>query len=97
MHAKNVISKVHKMAQVIVTFRVMPTGIDTDLDNLGKEIKAAVNPERVNKEPIAFGLVALNVTVLVEDAGGQLESVENKLKAINGVSEVDVTEITRTL
>ena len=97
MHAKNVISKVHKMAQVIVTFRVMPTGIDTNLDNLEKEIKAAVNPERVNKEPIAFGLVALNVTVLVEDAGGQLEYVENKLKAINGVSEVEVTEITRTL
>ena len=85
------------MAQVIVTFRVMPTGIDTNLDNLEKEIKAAVNPERVNKEPIAFGLVALNVTVIIEDAGGQLEAVENKLKAINGVSEVEVTEITRTL
>ena len=97
MRAKNAVSKVHKMAQVIVTFRVMPTGIDTNLDNLEKEIKAAVNPERVNKEPIAFGLVALNVTVIIEDAGGQLEAVENKLKAINGVSEVEVTEITRTL
>lgn len=85
------------MAQVIVTFKVMPTTIEVNLDKLEKEIKAGVNPERVNKEPIAFGLVALNVTVIVEDAGGQVDSVENKLKAIDGVGEVEVTEITRTL
>jgi len=85
------------MAQVIVTFKVMPTGTDVDLDKLEKDVRTSVNPERINREPIAFGLVALNVTVLVEDASGQLESVENKLKAINGVSEVEVTEITRTL
>ena len=85
------------MSQVIVTFKVMPIGTDTDLDKLENEIKASVNPERINREPIAFGLVALNVTVLVEDAGGQLESVENKLKAISDVSGIEVTEITRTL
>lgn len=85
------------MSRVIVTFKVMPTGTDVDIDKLEKEIKASINPERVNREPIAFGLVALNVTTLVEDAGGQVDSVENKLKAINGVSEVEVTEITRTL
>ena len=85
------------MAQVIIIFKVMPTGINVDLDKLEKEIKASVNPERVNREPIAFGLVALNVTALVEDAGGEVDSVENKLKAINGVGEVEVTEITRTL
>ncbi|MEK6910098.1 MAG: elongation factor 1-beta [Candidatus Aenigmatarchaeota archaeon] len=85
------------MSRVIVTFKVMPTGTDVDIDKLEKEIKASINPERVNREPIAFGLVALNVTTLVEDAGGQVDSVETKLKAINGVSEVEVTEITRTL
>ena len=85
------------MAQVIVTFKVMPTGTEIDLDKLEKEIKASVNPDRIKREPIAFGLVALNVTILVEDAGGQLESVENKLKAINDVGGVEVTEVTRSL
>lgn len=85
------------MAQVIVTFKVMPTSTETNLDNLEKEIRSAINPERINREPIAFGLVALNVTTLLEDAGGELESAENKLKAISGVGGVEVTEITRAL
>lgn len=85
------------MAQVIVTFKVMPTGVDVDLGNLEKKIKSAINPDRINREPVAFGLVALNVTTIIEDAGGQLEAVENKLRSIDGVNEIEVTEITRTL
>ena len=75
----------------------MPTSIEVDLDKLEKEIKASVNPERINREPIAFGLVALNVTVFVEDAGGQLEVVEKELSSIENVGGVEVVEITRTL
>ena len=85
------------MAQVIITFKVMPTGNDVDLDKLEKEIKASVNPQRINREPVAFGLFALNVTVVVEDAGGQVDAVENKLRGIENVSEVEVTEMTRAL
>ncbi len=85
------------MAQVIVTFKVMPNETEVDLDKLEKEIKQAVNPERIGREPIAFGLVALNVTKLVEDAGGQLDAIENKLHEIEGIGGVEVTEITRTL
>ncbi len=85
------------MSQVIVTFKVMPTGVDVDLENLESKIKSSVNPERINREPIAFGLVALNVTVLVEDEGGQVDAVETKLRGIDEVGGVEVTEVTRTL
>ena len=85
------------MAQVIVTLKIMPTGTDVNLDELENEIKKTVNPERITREPIAFGLVALNVIVFVEDAAGQLETVENKLRAIDGVNEVEVTNMTRSL
>ncbi|MBU5537250.1 MAG: elongation factor 1-beta [Candidatus Aenigmatarchaeota archaeon] len=85
------------MAQVMVIFKVMPNGTEVNLDNLEKEIKAAVNPERINREPIAFGLIALNVTTIMEDTEGQLETIENKLRTIDGVSEVEVIKITRTL
>ena len=97
MSAKNASSKVREMSQVIVTFRVMPTGTDVDLDKLENDIRSFVDSKRINREPIAFGLVALNVTVLVEDAGGQLEAVENKLGKIKGVGNIEVTEITRAL
>lgn len=83
------------MSDVIVTFKVMPTGVDVDLDKLENEINNSVSAKRMSREPIAFGLVAINVTVLVEDEGGQLESVENKLKEIDGVGGIEVTEITR--
>lgn len=85
------------MAQVIVTFKVMPKEANIDLDKLENQIKLVVNPDRLQREPIAFGLVSLNVTKLVEDAEGQLEAVEKKLRAIDSVGEVEVTEITRTL
>jgi len=97
MSAKNAGSKVREMSQVIVTFKVMPTGTDVDLDKLENDIKSFVDSKRINREPIAFGLVALNVTVLVEDAGGQLDAVENKLGEIEGVGNIEVTEITRAL
>ncbi len=97
MSAKNAGSKVREMSQVIVTFKVMPTGTDVDLDKLENDIKSFVDSKRINREPIAFGLVALNVTVLVEDAGGQLDAVENKLREIEGVGNIEVTEITRAL
>lgn len=85
------------MSRVIITFRVMPTGTEIDLNKLEQEIKTKINPQRIEREPIAFGLVALNVTVLIEDKEGLLEATESKLREISDVSEVEVTEITRSI
>jgi len=86
-----------QMADVIVTFKIMPKDADTDLDKLEEKIKAIVKPERIQREPIAFGLVAINVTKLIPDAGGELETIENKIKSIEGVGQIEVTETTRSL
>ena len=85
------------MADVIVTFKIMPKDVETDLDKLEEQIKDKINPERTKREPIAFGLVAINVTKLIPDAGGELEAVENKLKSIENVGQIEVTEVTRSL
>jgi len=85
------------MGEVIVTFKVMPKAIETNLDELENKIKEEVKPERMEREPIAFGLVALKVTKLVPEAGGELEKLENKLKSIEGVGEVEVVEVSRSL
>lgn len=89
--------KVLKVPDVIVTFKVMPTSVDVDLDKVEKELNAAISPQRIVREPIAFGLVALNVTTFVEDSGGQVEKLEEKIRAIEGVADVEVTEVTRSL
>lgn len=83
------------MADVIVTFKVMPTGVDVNLEELEKKIKEVIQPTGIKREPIAFGLVALRVTKLIPDAGGELERVENKLRTLEDVSEVEVEEISR--
>ncbi len=85
------------MAQVLVTFKVMPKEAGIDLARLESEIKHSIGPDRIAQEPIAFGLVALKVSKLIDDAEGQLEAIENKLRALADVGEVEVVEITRTI
>jgi elongation factor 1-beta len=85
------------MAEVIVGLKVLPKTIDVDLDKLEDEIKKAISPERMQREPIAFGLVAILVTKLVPDEAGQVDELERKLKAIEDVGEVEVTGISRGL
>lgn len=85
------------MAKVLVVFRVMPKSVETDLELLEKRIKESISPERIERIPIAFGIVALNVFKLIPDESGELEKIENKLKSIDLVSEIEVTEVTRTV
>ena len=85
------------MAEVIVGLKVLPKDVDVNLDHLEEEIKKAIDPEKMEREPIAFGLVAILVVKLVPDAGGQVDEIEKKLRAIEDVGEVEVTGISRGL
>ena len=85
------------MAEVIVTFKVMPTGVDVDLDALEVKIKELVRADQIKREPIAFGIVALNVIKIIPDAGGEVDAIEQKLRKLEDVSEVEVTNLTKTL
>jgi elongation factor 1-beta len=85
------------MADVIVTFKVLPEDVSVDLTQLEIKIRDAVDPDGFKREPIAFGLVALIVTKMIPDAGGELEKVEKKLREVGGVGEVEVIEVARSL
>ena len=85
------------MAQVLVTLKVMPKEAGIDLDKLEGKIKSLTKPDRIVREPIAFGLVALRVSKLVEDSEGQVDAIENKLRAVDDVGEIEVVEVTRTI
>lgn len=85
------------MADVLVALRVMPKSLDVNLDKLEESIKEAVKPDRIQRKPIAFGIVAFNIIKIVPDESGEIDRLENKLKAIDAVGEVEVTEVTRTI
>lgn len=85
------------MGSVIVTLRVMPKGVDTNLNSVEKKLKKIVNPQRIELVPIAFGLNSLKVIKLVEEKEGAMDSLIEKIRDIEGVKNVEVLEVTRSL
>jgi len=85
------------MGDVIIGFKVMPASVEENLDKIEKEIKEKIKPQKMSREEIAFGLVAIHIVKIVEDAEGTLDVVEKQLRAIKGVGEVEVTGISRSL
>ena len=85
------------MAEVLVYLRVMPASIEVNLEDLEAKIKSAISPEKIVRKPIAFGIVALEVLKVVPDAGGVVDELEQKLKSIKEVGEVEIIGITRGL
>jgi len=82
------------MGNVICAFKLMPTGLDA-FDAL-KANALKLKPARVEEEPIAFGLKALLLTFVIEDAGGAVEKLEKSLESI-GAESVENTMTTRSL
>lgn len=85
------------MGSVIVTFRIMPESVEVDLDSLEKEIKEEINPQRIQRVPIAFGLNAIQMIKIVEEREGEMDRITDKIKSIKGVREVEVVGLTRSL
>jgi len=85
------------MGSVIVTFKIMPESVEVDLDSLEKKIKEEINPQRVERVPIAFGLNAIQIIKLVEEKEGEMDRITNQIKKLNGVKEVEVVGLTRSL
>jgi len=52
--------------------------------------------QRFDEEPIAFGLVALIAhVVLPEDVEGKMDQVEQAIRAVDAVSEIQVLRVGR--
>jgi elongation factor 1-beta len=85
------------MADVAVTLRVMPETPEVNLGELEAAIRKRVKVHSVSREPIAFGLEALNVIAVVEDAAGGTEPLERELATLPGVGNVQVVSLTRLL
>lgn len=89
------------MGEVAVVIKIMPTGVDVDLktlkENLAAAVPAGIELRGITEEPVAFGLVALMATVVVGDAGGGTESVEEAFARAPNVESVQVVEIGRLL
>jgi len=84
------------VGQVAVLFRLMPQGLETDLNEVANGIRAAlpagVTVRGMQVKDIAYGLKSLLVSVVMDDAGGVLDSTERALAKIPHVESVEVME-----
>jgi len=87
------------MADVLVTLKAMPADAGSNVDELIEKIKGlgVAKLHGVEKEPIAFGLVALKPSFVTEDAEGVVDEIEDALRKIEGIGEVEVLTVNRLL
>jgi len=85
-----------------IQYKIMPEGLDVDLEKLKENVKTAVETfesgvfSESKEEPIAFGLKALIITIaLSEDEDS--DKVEAALAKIEGVSSVEMIDYRRAV
>jgi elongation factor 1-beta len=87
------------MARLVVRIRILPAEAESNLENVSESIKRSL-PEGMEvksslMEPIAFGLNAIVGDFLLDDAEGQMDKLEECIKSVEGVGEIEVTNISR--
>ena len=88
-----------KMARLLLRAKILPTGTEIDLDSvaskIGTTLKDGIKLSKYTKEPLAFGLYFISAEFSLEDKDGQMDSLENTVKAIEGVGEFEVLGTSR--
>jgi len=90
------------MARIIVTVKIMPTGVDVNFEDIEKKASLLIGEfgGEVGKselEPVAFGLKALNLMFIMDEDKGSTETLEEDISKIEGVESVEVTDVRRTV
>jgi len=87
------------MARLLLVAKILPTGVEINLDELIESIKTSLKDgielKEYVKEPLAFGLEFIKAQFTLDDAEGQMNSLEKSVIDTNGVSEFEVLNMSR--
>ncbi|RLE41840.1 elongation factor 1-beta [Candidatus Woesearchaeota archaeon] len=90
------------MADVVVTLKVMPKGVDVDLNALAEKVKEKVSAfggevGKVEEKPVAFGLKSLMIYFVMPEEKGSTEPLEKEIEMLDDVESVDVVDVRRAV
>ncbi len=85
------------MGKVMAVVKVMPDSVDRDvnqiMDGLKDSLPKSAEVKGMQVKPIAFGLKAIIVAVVVSDTEGGTEAVEQAFAKVPGVESVTVESV----
>ena len=86
------------MGQVSITFEIMPESLEIDLEDIKSRVQDKIGDiskiEQTEIKPIAFGLKALMMNVLVDDSEGIMDKLEEMIAEAQGVQSANVVTMT---
>lgn len=85
-----------KMGMVAVTLRVMPDSPKADMERIKSDIrkKVKIRIKSIEEKPVAFGLKALEILLILPDMKGGTDEIEEAIRTIKGVASVESGEVT---
>jgi elongation factor 1-beta len=88
------------MAQAIVQIKIMPESPDSNLDTIEKAAEALIlkGTKQIKKErePIAFGLVAIKI-LFTWDEASSTDDLLDQIRSIKDVSSAEIIDFRRAI
>ena len=87
------------MGKIVIAYKIFPSeaGIDLELlkEKIKKQLSGIAAVQRFVEEPIAFGLCALKVNMVLPEKEGILDKTEKLLTDIEEVGQIQTLGMTR--
>ncbi len=83
------------MGDVILVYKILPAD-PSKFENIKAGLEK-IKHQRLEDEPIGFGVTAIKFTAMVPDEGGKQEELEEQIDAIDGVGERELVHFSRSM